>query len=108
MRLVWFTVFSPFVIALIGLILAIAIPNFIKAKDRARGIRPRVSVVGPAKTIGDAVKERGALSGDVITVHLKNGNTFEAVISSESEENIEFQIKGGKFILPRSDILKIE
>jgi hypothetical protein len=52
MRLLWFALLAPMLIALIGLLLAIAIPNFIRARDAARG---RVSPLEEIPAIKRAV-----------------------------------------------------
>jgi len=82
MRLVWFTVLFPFLVAIIAMLIAIAAPNFIKTNAPARN--------------------------GIVTVYLKNGNSFQAKIEKESDGNIVFKVKGGTFILHRTDIMRIE
>ena len=105
MRLVWFTALSPALFIII-LLLAIAIPNFQRARHRAFDIKmmkpfqkiPSLQEIPPLKGKGE----------NFVTVYLKNGNSFTAEIERESEQNISFRVEGGIFILPRSDILRIE
>ena len=112
MRLVWFTVLFPFLIAIVALLLAIAIPNFI----RARGQALQKLQFGTEKSLQlqeepalETIPAREEVSRkELVIVYLKNGNSFEAEIEKESEDNVAFKIEGGTFILPRSDILRIE
>lgn len=113
MKLVWFTVLAPILVVLLGLLLAIAIPNFIGARGqtlqrRPLGIEEDVTPFEKLPVIPDVPAKKPALFQKTVTVYLKNGNSFEAKIENESEHNIAFRIKGGIFILPRDDILRIE
>ncbi len=101
MRLVWFMVLFPVLAVLVALLLAVAIPNFVKGRQKALWFQKAPKM--PAIPTGEEVLQRG-----IVTVYLKNGNTFEAEIERESERNISFKVRGGTFILPRSDILRIE
>ncbi|MBN1872052.1 MAG: hypothetical protein JW800_05705 [Candidatus Omnitrophica bacterium] len=108
MRLVWFTVLLPVIIAFLALILSIAIPNLLRSRNKViRGIRPKVNAIKRISEEGQPAANEGIMKPSV-KVYLKNGNMFEATVSSESEDNIEFQIEGGRFVLPRADILRIE
>jgi hypothetical protein len=109
MALVWFTVLAPALVALLGMLLAIAVPNIMKAKKEGR--LPWIEKILPFKKMPaliSAPKKALAPRGKAVTVYLKNGNSFEAEIDSETENNIGFRIEGGTFILPRSDILRME
>jgi len=112
MALVWFTVLAPVLVAIIALLLAIAIPNLLKAGGGAlQKWQSGIKEIWPFKKTSsepDSLSDEIALPGKIVTVYLKNGNSFKAVIESETEYNISFRIKGGTFILPRSDILRIE
>lgn len=114
MALVWFTVLVPILFAVAGLLLAIAIPNFIKAREKALERTPPLSIEGeivPSEetlTIPALPTKKPEPPGETVTVHLKNGNSFKAEIKSESEYNIAFRINGGTVVFPRSDILRIE
>lgn len=108
MALVWFTVLSPLIVIAIFLAVTLAIPFFAGANGKPRftieerkpsGIESRQ--VRPAKKTVDPKDE-------LVTIYLKNGNSFKAKIEEESANNISFGVEGGTFILPRSDILRIE
>lgn len=105
MRLVWFTVLSPFIFII--LILGAAAAGYF--------ISARQSGIPVVKSITDAItRKKPAVDKAIkpiekpVTVHLKNGNSFKASIERESKNNILFAVEGGTFILPRSDILRIE
>jgi len=102
MALVWFTVLSPLIIAALALLAAIAIPNFMSARQKTLLDLKRPAVKGAASEKAVIPKD------DKVTVYLKNGNSFKAKIERESANNVSFSIEGGSFILPRSDILRIE
>lgn len=107
MRLVWFTVVFPVLLALTGLLLAIAIPNFMQARQKALQMRqPGFLRMMPSQEAPALPRRKG--TGKIVTVYLTNGNSFEAEIETESGQNIAFRIEGGTFVLPRSDILRIE
>ena len=97
MALVWFTVLSPIIVAVLALLAAVAIPHFILAKEK-----------GGEARISEPAKRRAGTKDNLVTVYLRNGNSFTAKIEEESAGNISFAIEGGTFILPRSDILRIE
>jgi len=109
MKLVWFTVLVPILVALLGVLLAVAIPNIMKARREGglRGIE-KILPLKKIEAITGVSKKALAPHGKTVTVYLKNGNSFEAEIESETENNISFRIADGTFILPRSDILRME
>lgn len=109
MRLVWFAVFSPFLIAVFAIVLAVAISSVMGIKLQSKkGPRGLSSLKDIPEAISSLSKKADELEGDVMIIYLKNGNSFEAVIMSESDDNIAFKIKGGTVVYPRSDILRIE
>jgi len=100
MRLVWFTVLSP--LLFIILILTLTVISYLAGAKRpgAPGIKSVMGISAAQKTVKPEKK--------LVTVYLKNGNSFKAKMGRESKNNISFAIEGGTFILPRSDILRIE
>ncbi|MDD5681045.1 MAG: hypothetical protein PHI59_07370 [Candidatus Omnitrophica bacterium] len=96
MALVWLAVLSPVIILVLALLTAIAIPNFLNARQKAQ----------PSAEKTD--RDKSVPKNKRVTVHLKNGNSFKASIERESGNNISFAIDGGSFTLPRSDVLRIE
>jgi hypothetical protein len=106
---VWFTVLvAPVLLIIVALVAAVAIPNIV----RGRRSRLRIDQFDFKKgmsvpSIPDfSIKDKAR--GEDVTVYLKNGSSFEAEIIKESEHNVAFQVEGGTFILPRSDILRID
>lgn len=113
MALVWVAVLSPILVAILGIILAVAIPNFVKVKGwpfkkgewEIDKILPLDKIEMPPIP---GLSKEAEPAGEPVTVYLKNGNVFKAKLIGESEKNVAFRIDGGTVVYPRSDILRIE
>lgn len=105
MRLVWFTVLSPLLLIIPMLVFTvISYPAGVKWPGM-----PNMKSVTSMPAIKQSIARKAIEPEDkLVTVYMRNGNSFRAEIERESKNNISFVIEGGTFILPRSDILRIE
>ena len=117
MRMVWFAVLAPGITAMVGVILVIAVPRLLGIKIKGLSNIPlidnrrKTGIKGLAEDIPKLIeipKIIPKLQGDIVIVHLTNGSSFEAVIESETEDNIAFKIEGGTVVYPKNEVSSIE
>jgi len=113
MGIVWLAVLAPWIAVFIGAVLFTSIPKMLDIKLKMPRIMIKSEEGGiltgtDMPVIPKFPKRESKLKGDVVIVYLKNGNTFEAVIATESEDNIAFNVEGGTVVYPRDEILRIE
>ena len=97
-------------IAFLGLLAAIAVPNFIKARKAAFGgqatgmpIIKKHGLPSTWETGFPDIDKRGR-----VKVFLKNGGSFEGRLVKESEESFVIKIPGGEAAVNKADIERIE